>query len=118
MNKTYQNTQVFEFFGNEDLRYPPHEVQAKGSGEILRYFRQILDCPKSGMMLIDAFDLAEIDHVIFRYLDLTCLDVSKNNLMKVCAFRCVRVACMYVYVCVHIHANARMHVWVRTYIHT
>jgi len=74
---------VFEFDGNDDMSYPPHEVQLKGQEGVLRYFRQILDCPHSKVMMIDDFELAEVDNIIFRYPLLTWLDISKNNLVKV-----------------------------------
>lgn len=75
--------QVFEFFGNDDMTYPPYEVQTKGSEGVLRYFKQILGCSETKMMLIDGFDLAEVDNIIFKYPQLTWLDLARNNLIKV-----------------------------------
>ena len=74
---------VFEFDGNESMEYPPREVQAKLGAGVLKYFRQILDCPRTNMMLLDGFDLAEVDSTILGYRSCTWLDLSQNNLIKI-----------------------------------
>ena len=78
-----QSLQIFEFDGNESMEYPPPEVQAKLGAGVLKYFRQILDCPRTNMMLLDGFDLAEVDSAILAYRSCTWLDLSQNNLIKI-----------------------------------
>jgi Leucine-rich repeat (LRR) protein len=70
----------FEFDGNFTLTYPPREVSLKGASAVLRYFRQILDCPKSKMMILDSFDLSDVDRIILGYPEMTWLDMSNNNI--------------------------------------
>ena len=78
-----QSLQIFEFDGNDSMEYPPPEVQAKLGAGVLKYFRQILDCPRTNMMLLDSFDLAEVDSAILSYRSCTWLDLSQNNLIKI-----------------------------------
>eukprot|EP00960_Hanusia_phi_P051265 760685-Hanusia_phi.AAC.5 len=78
-----KNLKELHYDGNDLMKYPPKEVQVKGPTTMIRYFRQILDCTKHNMMLLDGFDLSEFDNLVLNYSKITWLDMSNNNLMKI-----------------------------------
>ena len=78
-----RNLCILKYEGNDLMRYPPREVQVKGPELMIRFFRQIVDCPRTQMMLLDKFDLAEFDSTILNYPRMTWLNMSNNNMMKI-----------------------------------
>jgi len=73
----------FTFDGNEEMKYPPREVQMKGAQLVLKYFRQIIDCPRTNIMLLDNFDLEDFDDKILEFRSVTWLNLSNNAITKV-----------------------------------
>lgn len=73
----------FTYEGNEEMRYPPREVQMKGAEAMLKYFRQIIECPRTNIMLLDKFDLEEFDDKILDYPNVTWLNLSDNAITSV-----------------------------------